>query len=943
MTGTSAIRRSAVVAGREAELGLLGRAVQAARGGQSTTVLLAGEGGVGKTRLLGETAATSRRLGLAVLSGRAPITTPVAFSVVAEALRSWLRGHELSAPAPFDRGLRLVLPEWPCTADGGSDLSDAQLRLLSLEGIVHVLRGVADANRGAVVLLDDLHAADAESLEAFRYLSSAAVPGLTLVGALRPGEATVADELVHALRRDGTAELVDVAPLDARAVAELVAALLDAQAPDALVDDIVSRTDGVPLLVEEVLDAHLRAGSVRLDGGLVAWRGGSAPVPKSVREMVSARMEHLPREHREVLVAGAVIGDFTPSLLSRVTAHDDAIVGEAIAGGVRAGLLETAGGAVDFRHAVIREAVRDAALPHVIELAHRRAAAALEDIGDVDARTLERRAQHLRAVGERDRAALLLVEAADARLREHSLLGAEQLAEQALAQAAHGATSAAAADALARALAAQGRWADALDVDSANAAQHGETAACRERMALCALEAGRPDDAREIIARALDAGDSSLVMQIAAGRVAIVGGEAQRALAVADAVFEEATHDGDLDVRLQALELRGRAFDFLGRRGEAEQAWEQQASEAAAAGRTQAQLRAVVHLGKVELFAGKPPKRLHEAVELARAAGALVELAWAQENLGIALGVQGDLAAAAAVFADAVPRARALRLDQLAYLLASDAMMKSYGGASTEAVEEEMCEAERMAPTADLRLHTSGMRGDIALRDGRYEDAIRWFGACEEILAGMPGIVPSDSGCWLVWALAAAGRRDDASRALENVREMPDLARWYGRPVVVAAAEALLKGDADGVDQAIASATGNMPWDIALMRVIGAEVLGGEVRVRWLREALDTYEARGAVALRDRVRRLLREAGGAVPRRRRSSSVPEGLAQYGVTPREAEVLSLLGGGMSNGEIAERLFVSVRTVETHVSSLLTKLDARNRGQLTALSASLARHG
>ena len=59
-----------------------------------------------------------------------------------------------------------------------------------------------------------------------------------------------------------------------------------------------------------------------------------------------------------------------------------------------------------------------------------------------------------------------------------------------------------------------------------------------------------------------------------------------------------------------------------------------------------------------------------------------------------------------------------------------------------------------------------------------------------------------------------------------------------------------------------------------------------------------------------------------------------------VSEREAEVLAALGEHLSNAKIAGRLHLSVRTVETHVSSLLTKLDARSRGQLTALSASIA---
>ena len=109
------------------------------------------------------------------------------------------------------------------------------------------------------------------------------------------------------------------------------------------------------------------------------------------------------------------------------------------------------------------------------------------------------------------------------------------------------------------------------------------------------------------------------------------------------------------------------------------------------------------------------------------------------------------------------------------------------------------------------------------------------------------------------------------SVALEEARQMPDLARWYGRPVVVAAGAALLEGDADGVDRAIAAAPGIMPMDIALMRLVGADVIGGEARVRWLREALDTYEKAGAPLAADRVRQALRDAGGPVPRRRRQA------------------------------------------------------------------------
>jgi DNA-binding CsgD family transcriptional regulator len=169
---------------------------------------------------------------------------------------------------------------------------------------------------------------------------------------------------------------------------------------------------------------------------------------------------------------------------------------------------------------------------------------------------------------------------------------------------------------------------------------------------------------------------------------------------------------------------------------------------------------------------------------------------------------------------------------------------------------------------------------------------------------------------------------------------MPDLARWYQRPVLVEAGSALLAGDVAGVDEAVAAAAGPMPFAVAVMRTIGAQVIGGEARVRWLREALDIYDSAGATAYLERARALLRDAGGPVPRRRKpAASVPDELASRGVTAREAEVLRLLGEGLPNADIASKLFLSVRTVETHVSSLLAKLGVRSRGQLTAISSTI----
>ena len=923
------MRSATVVAGREAELEQLTLAVHEARAGRPSCTLIAGEGGAGKTRLLGEATAAARRLGLGVATGRAPVSLPVPFSVVSEALRSWSRGHPLApVRSPFDHGLRLILPEWETPPGAAADLTAAQLRLLALEAVGLVLRQIVQAGRGALLVLDDLHAADPDSLEVVRYVSAAGIDGLAIVAALRPGESPLADELVRSLRGDPATTVAELDPLDLRAVGEMIADLLSAAVPAEFVADVAARTDGVPLLVEEVVDAHVRAGSVEVAAGQARWRGGTALVPRSVRGMVEARLELIPGVLTDVLIAGAVLGSFgAADQLAAVARCDEAAVARALTLGVDAGLLATRAGTIGFRHDVIREAVLDIAIPHAVIEMHRRAAAALPAGGAADGR----RAAHLAAAGEHDEAAGLFAAAAIRELDAHALLSAERLARQAAGQARSAAARTAVADTLAAVLAAQGRWSEALAVDQETVAESGQTADRLHRMMAAALDAGNVDLARSLLARA----DREVPLtRVLAGRAALVGGDAATALSEADAVLAQPV---DVDTRLAALDIRARALDFLGDRAAAAQAWATQAGQAAAAGRTQAELRAVFQLGKQEFFDGGRPVRLAEAAELARNAGALVELAWAEETLAIALVLQGDPAAALEVLDVAIPRARELRLDQLGYLLSAQAGALSF---TRESVEELFTQAEAVAPEPGLLLSTAMIRADIAMRHGRYEEAVGHYERTGELLASMPGVAPMDGMCFLVWALAALGRTGEAEHALRRAEAMADLSRWHPRPVLVKAGRALLAGDSAGVDAAIAAARGPMPFDIALMRIIGAQVIGGDSRIPWLREALYIYETAGATAHTDRVRGLLRAAGGPVPRRRRAAAVvPDELARRGVTAREAEVLRLLGEGLSNAGIAAKLFLSVRTVETHVSSLLAKLDVRSRGQLTALSTTI----
>jgi DNA-binding CsgD family transcriptional regulator len=111
--------------------------------------------------------------------------------------------------------------------------------------------------------------------------------------------------------------------------------------------------------------------------------------------------------------------------------------------------------------------------------------------------------------------------------------------------------------------------------------------------------------------------------------------------------------------------------------------------------------------------------------------------------------------------------------------------------------------------------------------------------------------------------------------------------------------------------------------------------------VKWLREAAAYFAGRGDDRIAAACRGLLRDAGAPVPRQLpQSSELPAQLRALGVTGREAEVLGLVARGLANREIAEQMFLSPRTVEKHVASLLAKTGTRRRAQLAGYFSGLA---
>jgi DNA-binding NarL/FixJ family response regulator len=927
------------VAGRQAELTALEEAIDAATKGRGACLLFVGEAGSGKTRLLREAAVMAQRRAMVTLSGSPPrVVAPAAFGVLAEALRAWTRIHPPTPDLePFAAGLRQILPEWPAPREPGGRLSADQLRLLALEGAFRLL--VAAAERaGGLLLLDDLQEADPETVQFLHHASAAAAENpFVLIGAIRSPEGREAEGEARAMQARGHATVFPLGPLEQPQVAEVVEAILGVPPPPDLVDDVMGRTDGVPLLVEETIEAHLAAGALRVEWGSARWSGErSAGVPATTIGIVRDKVGRLSDPSRAVLTAGAILGGFEPDVVGDVAGVErDALAG-ALREGAEVGLLEERTGEMAFRHALVREALVASLTPPEREHLHRSSAEALANIHGDDPAFLEQRAHHLDLIGDREGASRLLIEAGRRSLDVQTPASAEATLRRALALAAESETVARARDELAEAVGMVGRWEEALALDAETTASSGETAERLERMARNAVSAGRLDEADEIIEQAGRAGVPAARLDALAGLIALWQGRLEEAVASAERVLET---DGEPVVVCQALDVLGRANDALGRRGEAESAFVRWIEDARRAGLTASELQALMELGTLEFLAGGPADRLEEARELASRAGVFATLVLADLSLLWWTGRRAQVERAVTLGQEAVDLCRRFSLDLLPHALMATGWARNLGRCGDG--ESLVAEALAAAPDdVDLVILAAWIRGESELRAGRAEVAVEHLELAAREMAAAPSAVPPPAPFLWPCALMAAGRAEEAATVVAEVQTSPARPRQYVNGLWLAVAEALVKGSEPDLDHALASMRDSAPFDHAVARVLSAEVLGGDRSEQLLREALATFEVGGLETDAARARSMLRSIGAPVPRARRTAAgLPRSIEERGVTAREAEVLALVTEGMTNAEIARRLFLSPRTVQAHVSSLLAKLGVPTRAGLIAIGAKM----
>ena len=396
--------------GRDTQLAALRDTWRSAVAGEDVDlVLIVGEGGIGKTRLLDALAEWCSATGGQVLRGRChpaerslfvqpfvDALRPGLAALQRDALVAVLRDHE-GAWATLVPDLGTVLGEVPAPP-ADRDLQ----RRATYDAVLAALRRLAAA-RPLVLVIDDLQDAGAATLDLLGYLSRRLDGSrVLLVGAVRSEAVAVAERLGHRVRR------VPLGPLDTASVESLAAAAGLSQ----LSDQVMDRTAGHTLSVVECLRA---------------LADGDTGVPASLSAAVLTRVDRLGAEARSVVEAGAVLRRrLDPRLLAGLTELSEMSAtrhGEELA---RGGLFVRSGAVYEFANDLFQECVYAALPPAVATAYHRRAADLTSDRPEV-------MAAHAHAVGDNTRAARGWLVAAEEALRRAAVEDARTLVERCLA------------------------------------------------------------------------------------------------------------------------------------------------------------------------------------------------------------------------------------------------------------------------------------------------------------------------------------------------------------------------------------------------------------------------------------------------------------------------------------------------------------------------------
>lgn len=384
---TGLIRSTPPLVGRQAQLEWLEHCLREAVTGRPQLCLVAGEAGIGKTRLLRELRGVANRSGVTVCSGRAHQDLKIPY-LPFEPLLS-----RLTREAPTTEEIRRLLPG---TTVSGTP-TPVQPRVEGDQGRLRAFCAVADvcferARTGAIlVVLDDLHWADGPTLDLLAHLVFAAADAavqepvpLMIVGSFRPGEED--DRLIRVLsrlRREEICQVLNLSGLDEGAVDQLVRSLGVADPARQLVDTVMQVSRGNPLFVQEILHHLVEHGALDKRGGswVTTLQPSEIELPEVLPDAIAARTRALSEGCRRALTLASFLGDrFDIESLAAVNREEPEVLLSRLEEARDAHLLIGRRAGFEFPHALVRRAFYAQPSAPRREQIHRRIAETLEEL-----------------------------------------------------------------------------------------------------------------------------------------------------------------------------------------------------------------------------------------------------------------------------------------------------------------------------------------------------------------------------------------------------------------------------------------------------------------------------------------------------------------------------------------------------------------------------------
>ncbi len=955
----SLVTTSETLIGRAAEVDSLNAALTALGSREPSALAVLGEPGIGKSRLLAELAELGDERGCIVLVGSASeLEADLPFAVFVDALDEYVAGLDPGRleTVEDDVGAELaqVLPSLSGLARAGEpSLQDERYR--AHRAVRELLERIA-ATKPLVLALDDAHWADPASVELIGALlrrpPSAAV---LMVVAARPRQ--LPERLASALDNAEAAGLLSSLELGVLKREEAVALLgqdLDSQIADRLYEE----SGGNPFYLEQLARSPEPAEGLATadDLGLA-----ELAVPQAVVRALGEEIARLSRPTRVVLQGAAVAGDpFEPELATAAAAVDEDAAISALDELLELELVRATRvpRRFRFRHPLVRRAVYDGAPAGWVLGAHERCAAELAGRGA----SATARAHHVAYAGRQGDmdAFAVLCEAAQAAATRAPASAARWLdaALRLLPDDAPPEQRVGLLLAHAQALSATGRLEESREALLESIALVPESAVEMRVMLTVGCAGtehmlGRYRDARERITRALDElgdpqGREAVSLRVVLAFDGLFSGDLEAMRQAASSALDAARPLGDPRLTAMAAAVLTLACAWGGEIADAEIARKEATEliEAMTDEELAGSIDASAHLAAAEIYLDRYSEseaHAERALAVARATGQ--QFPTLVPTLASAYFVHGRLADSAEVIEGAIEAARlANNVQDLAWRLhvRSSGALAAGNLETAQATAAEAVELTRTLDESFVSAYPAFALASALEASGDPAGAVEIL--IERAGGDELGLIP---GVWRVAALELLARcrlelgdPEGAARAAARAKASADLlglpmaAAWSAR---AEAAMALGAGDASTAAErartaAAAADEAGAVIEAALSRTLlgvalaqdGAEE---EAAIALKRAAAD-LDACGAIRYRDAAEQELRKQGHRIHRQTRAGE-PGATGIASLTGRELEVARLVVDRKTNAEIAAELFLSVKTVETHLRNLFRKLDVSSR--------------